>query len=124
MIKYNGWAFQTAYMLRNTPDAITTHPEDNSNQRIVIAGNGYDTQLSYNLINNIELIGRYSYSTPKKQIQAFLPQSNQYSIGITKYIWEHAFKIQAEATFEQLQFLSTNQQSENWYVRFQIEIGI
>lgn len=123
VVKYNGWAFQTAYMMRDTENAITFNPENNLERRIVVAGSGYDAQLSYNFPNNLEFMGRYSVSTPKNEIAAFLPKSNQYSIGATKYIWEHAFKLQAEITHEQLT-LNNGPTKNNWYFRFQIEMGI
>lgn len=73
IFKYNGWAFQTAYMQRDTPNAITINPDDNTQQRFVLAGSGVDGQLSYLFLNNLEVAGRYSFSTPKDQIQNFLP---------------------------------------------------
>tara|TARA_R110002072_G_scaffold193809_4_gene350989 strand:+ start:4775 stop:6010 length:1236 start_codon:yes stop_codon:yes gene_type:complete len=123
ILKYNGWAFQTAYLQRDTPDAITINPEDPSQQRFVLAGSGYDAQLSYLFLNNLEVSGRYSYSTPKSQIKNILPESNQFSLGVTKYIWEHALKIQGEATYETAT-LDLNPSNNSWYVRFQVEIGI
>ena len=74
-------------------------------------------------MNNLEVAGRYSYSSPKKQIQNFLQETEQYSLGVTKYIWEHALKIQGEATYERAK-LGLNPVDYNWYVRFQVEIGI
>lgn len=100
IVKYNGWAFQTAYLQRDTNNAITTNQENITEQRIVLAGSGFDAQLSYLFLNNLELSGRYSYSTPKEQIKNVLPKLEQFSLGITKYIWEHALKIQGEATYE------------------------
>nr|MBA3985680.1 porin [Flavobacteriales bacterium] len=123
IIKYNGWALQTAFLQRDTPDAITINPDDNSQQRFVVAGSGFDTQLSYLFLNDMEVIGRFSNSKPKNQLVNLLPVNIQYSLGITRYIWEHAFKLQAEVTHEQLSFQS-NTTNNNWYVRFQVEIGI
>lgn len=123
ILKYNGWAFQTAYLQRDTDNAITINPEDEAQQQIVIAGSGIDAQLSYLFLNNIEVAGRYSYSTPKNQIQNFLPESQQLSLGFTKYIWEHALKLQAETTYNKTS-LGINPSKDSWYIRFQVEIGI
>jgi len=123
ILKYNGWALQTAYMSRDTKDPITINPDNNLERRFVVAGSGYDAQLSYIFPNNLEFMGRYSLSTPKNEIAAFLPESQQFSIGATKYIWEHAFKLQTEVTYEQLS-LNNVPTKNNWYVRFQIEMGI
>ncbi|WP_178983694.1 porin [Winogradskyella helgolandensis] len=123
IVKYNGWAFQTAYMNRTTDDAITINPEDTLESRYVFAGSGFDAQLSYIFYNNYELVGRYSYQEPHKDIETLTPQTNQYSLGVTKYIWEHALKLQAEITNSELNYFD-NSTANNWYVRFQVEIGI
>lgn len=123
MLKYNGWAFQTAYMQRDSDNPVTVNPDNPLEREFVVTGNGFDTQLSYIFPNNIELAGRYSYSTPKSEIKLLLPESQQYSLGVTKYIWEHAFKLQAEITREHLSF-GSGMNEKNWYVRFQVEIGI
>jgi hypothetical protein len=123
MLKYNGWSFQTAYMSRTTQNPIVINPEDTSQSQFVLVGNGVDAQLSYLFQNNIELIGRFSKSNVAQEIEALLPEANEFTIGVTKYIWEHAFKLQAEITNSQLQFPSLPS-SSNWYVRFQVEIGI
>lgn len=121
--KYNGWAFQTAYMIRDAKSPITSNPDDSSEFNYVVAGNGFDAQLSYIFSNNIELIGRYSTSNPKEEIKYFLPESTQYSFGVTKYIWEHALKLQAEVTHQQLSLPNTDS-NDSWYLRFQVELGI
>jgi len=122
MLKYNGWSFQSAYMSRDTQNALLIDPQGSQNQ-FVVAGNGIDAQLSYIFLNNIELIGRFSKSNPKSEIASLLPKATEFTMGVTKYIWEHSFKMQAELTNSQLQFPSTETAS-NWYVRFQVEIGI
>ncbi|WP_179333277.1 porin [Winogradskyella costae] len=123
IVKYNGWAFQTAYMQRTADDPITFNPDDALDSQYVFTGSGFDTQLSYIFDNNYEVIGRYSYQEPHKDIEVLTPQTNQYSLGVTKYIWEHALKLQAEVTNTELNYLDSNSTS-NWYLRFQVEIGI
>lgn len=110
-------------MSRNTPDAIVINPDDSTQRQFVVVGNGVDSQLSYIFPNNIEFIGRYSKSKPKSEIAELLPKAHEFTFGLTKYIWEHAFKLQAEITNSQLQFPNT-ETSNNWYIRFQIEMGI
>lgn len=123
IVKYNGWAFQTAYMNRTTEDPITINPDDNTEYSYVFAGSGFDTQLSYIFENNYELIGRYSYQEPHSDIEMLTPKTNQYSVGVTKYIWEHALKLQAEVTKSDLTYFDATT-ANDWYVRFQVEIGI
>lgn len=125
MMKYNGFAVMTAYMNRNTPGEtpLTYNPLDINDFRYVNSGNGFDAQLSYTLPSNWEFIGRYSKLNPHTDIFQFTPKQQQYSFGITKYIWEHAFKAQMEVTKNDFQFFNGTK-DDNWYLRFQIEMGI
>lgn len=125
VLKYKGWAFTSAYMQRNVKRAITYNPTNISEISYVVAGKGADTQLSYTFLSNWEIIGRYSYQKPKKELYKanIMPKKNQYSIGLTKYIWEHSFKAQVEITQTNSTYALTEKEN-NWYVRFQVEIGI
>lgn len=123
IFKYNGWSFMSAYMNRTSKNPLTVNPEDNTDVRYVFVGEGIDFQGSYLFRNNYELIGRYSNQWVDDKIEMFEPNTQQFSLGLTKYIWEHAFKLQAEATYEMQEFY-TGTKEKNWYVRFQIEIGI
>ncbi len=124
MFKYNGWAAMMSYMSRTTTDnAITINPDDSTESNYVFVGNGFDYQLSYNLRSNYEFIGRYSTQKVGDDIKALSPNTKQYSIGVTRYIWEHSFKLQSELTFDQLDYYDGTKKN-NWYLRFQVEIGI
>lgn len=117
MLKYNGWAFMSSYMNRTTNSPLI----DLTTKNFVYAGQGIDNQLSYLFKNNWEVIGRFSHNSTHKDIREFVPRQNQFTLGLTKYIWEHAFKAQFEVSKND--YLSSDK-ADNWYVRFQIEIGI
>lgn len=123
MFKYNGWAFMTAYMQRTAKDPITVDPDDATNIKYVFTGYGFDYQLSYLFPSNYEVIGRFSTQKVNDDIAALTPDTNQYSLGVTKYVWEHAFKAQMELTFDELNYFDGSSKY-NWYLRFQVEIGI
>jgi phosphate-selective porin OprO and OprP len=123
LLKYNGWSFMTAYMQRHANNLIAYNPVDLTQFNYVSAGYGMDYQLSYVFPSNYEIIGRYSTQNIDKQIENLVPNSKQYSIGITKYIWEHSLKLQTELTYNTLNYFSGNEKN-SWYGRFQIEIGI
>lgn len=123
MFKYKGLSFQTSFMQRTAQNPITVNPNNNNETQFVFVGNGFDTQLSYIFDNNYEVISRFSHQKPFQSIENLTPQTNQYTLGITKYIWEHALKIQAELTKTNLNHFNNTKQ-ENWYLRFQVEIGI
>ncbi|MFC6095732.1 porin [Flavobacterium qiangtangense] len=123
MLKYNGWAFMSSYMSRTAKDPITFNPEDVTGFNYVYTGSGFDYQASYLFPTNYEIIGRFSTQKVHQDIETLAPNAKQYSLGVTKYLWEHAFKLQGEVTLDDLDYFDgTNKQ--NWYVRFQVEIGI
>ena len=124
MLKYNGWSLMSSYMSRSAADnPVTFNPTDATDFNYVYVGNGFDYQLSYLFRNDYEVIGRYSLQHVNPEIHAFTPHVKQYSLGLTKYIWEHAFKLQTELTYDTSQFLGGKTVNE-WYWRFQVEIGI
>jgi hypothetical protein len=124
MFKYNGWAAMASYMSRSTSkNAITYNSLNSAEFNYVYIGNGFDYQISYLLKSNYEFIVRYSLQNVDQTIKSYTPNTKEYSFGITKYVWEHSFKIQTEITYDALKY--TNQFTKNnWYLRFQVEIGI
>lgn len=124
MFKYNGWAAMSSFMSRTTTkNAVTINPDDITETNYAFIGNGFDYQLSYNFPTNYEVIARYSIQNVGNDIETLFPKTKQYSIGLTKYIWEHAFKLQTELTFDTLDYYDGSTKN-NWYFRFQVEIGI
>lgn len=124
MFKYNGWAAMSSYMSRTTSqNAVAVNPEDATDFNYAFVGSGFDYQLSYNFPSNYEIIGRYSIQKVGEDIQTLTPNTKQYSLGVTKYIWEHSFKLQTELTFDTLDYYDGSTKN-NWYFRFQVEIGI
>ncbi|MFT3795924.1 porin [Flavobacterium sp.] len=124
MFKYNGWAAMAAFMSRTTSkNAVTYDLEDPTLSNYVFVGDGFDYQLSYCFKTNYEIIGRYSIQHAGQDIQTLAPNTKQYSLGLTKYIWEHAFKLQAELNYDELSYFSGDTKN-NWYFRLQVEIGI
>ncbi len=123
MFKYRGWAAMTSYMSRTAKNPIAYNPSDVTEFNYVFTGNGMDYQLSYVFPTNYEIIGRFSTQNVHDDIKTIAPNAKQYSLGVTKYIWEHAFKLQSEITMDELHYYNGTTKN-NWYVRFQIEIGI
>jgi phosphate-selective porin OprO/OprP len=124
LLKYQGWAIMCAFMNRGTTsDPIAYNPLAPSDFNYVYVGNGLDIQGSYTTLGHWAIIGRYSYKKADAAIHAYEPHVRQFSLGLTKYVWEHNFKLQTEITHDkQILFDGTN--TRDWYARFQIEIGI
>lgn len=123
MFKYQGLAGMFAYMNRSSPDVFQTNPENIDDQRFILVGEGFDSQLSYVFPSNYEIIARYSEQNLSSDLEEFAPSSNEMAIGLTRYFWEHAFKIQLELS--RREFLPINAKKfDEYYVRFQVEMGI
>ncbi|MEC5394381.1 porin [Bergeyella sp. RCAD1439] len=125
LLKYNGWALMSSYMNRRTPGAspIAVNPKNLLESNFVYTGQGYDTQLSYVFPKNWEIIGRFSTLNPHDDVFRFMPKQKQYSLGLTKYLWEHAFKAQLEVSKNDFRYYDGTKR-DNWYLRLQIEMGI
>lgn len=123
MLKYSGWSFQTAYMQRIADNPVTFNPLDESDVQYVFTGHGFDYQLSYIFPSDYEIIGRFSTQRVEDDIHFYTPHTNQYSLGLTKYIWEHSFKMQGEFTLNDMEYFNGSNR-QDWYIRFQVEIGI
>lgn len=123
MMKYKQWAFMTAFMNRTATDPITYNPTDPTDKRYVFTGHGMDYQLSYTFPTAYEIIGRYSNQKVHADLKDLEPNTQQYTLGMTKYFWEHAFKMQGEVSYDATKTFE-GVRNNAWYVRFQIEIGI
>lgn len=123
VFKYDGWSASTAYMSRMTNDAITVSATDLTKTQAVFAGHGVDAQLSYLFPSNYQIIGRFSTQKVDEEIQTISPNVDEYTIGLSKYIFGHKLKVQTEFTYDNVDYYGGNVEN-NWYVRFQVEIGI
>lgn len=135
MLKYRGFAAMYAYMSRSSSGSPVTFtffpgpdpgPMPVPSPSAVFEGSGHDVQFSYLLPTNYELITRYSMLRVTPEVSTFYPDQNQLTFGVTRYIWEHALKLQAEITRTQSRWpdAAARPDRDDWYVRFQVEIGI
>lgn len=122
MMKYEGFALMWSYMNRNSANPITQNAEKTQTAYVYV-GHGTDYQASYLFPSNYELIGRFSNQKVHKSISQLQPNQNQYTLGLTKYIWEHAFKLQLETSYNQYRH-SNSVKTDDWYTRLQVEMGI
>lgn len=123
ILKYQGFSFMSAYMMRHVDSPLAYNAANPSEFNYAVVGSGMDYQASYLNKKYYEFIGRFSYQNMNKKIETYMPNSKQYTIGLAKYIWEHAFKLQTELTYETRDYFA-KPQGNSWYFRFQIEIGI
>ncbi len=123
MLKYNGWAAEGSYMSRNSDDPVTYDPNNSNITRVVVAGHGFDAQLSYLFPVNIGISGRFSKVYSDESVKLYYPDIDETALGFSKYFLQHKLKIQAECSYETAHQY-TGEDTSSWYARFQVEIGI
>lgn len=132
LVKYNGIAWYSEYMERNTSNPITVNPANPSSLRTVFAGSGYMSQLSYLFKNNVEIGARYAITKPVKELyeNVSFPQLNERETEttefvITKYLVGHRLKIQGGLMHTTLLGLTAPfNETKYWSGSFQMELGI
>lgn len=123
VFKYNGWAFTSEYIQRTSQESpFTTDTKGNSSYAYL--GKGLNNQLSYINKKNFEVAGRYSILTPDESIRSKENQVQHYTLGLTKYLRQHRFKLQTNFTYEARKNYTTNAKSGNYNLIFQVEMGI
>lgn len=122
LFKYQGWAIMGAYMQRTGKEIIL---ENTPTFSYVLAGYGVDSQISYTFKNHWGIAARYSFLSPDESLQKaqILPKQNDYSLGVSRYLSGHKLKVQAEVIKSDKKLINTSK-SEDWNLRFQVELGI
>ncbi|MEZ4912360.1 MAG: porin [Saprospiraceae bacterium] len=116
LTKYKGFALMSTYFSRSTDN-----PSDQNGNNVFV-GHGWDAQSSYINKYNLEYIARYSFQKSASKTSTF-NSKKQFTMGLTKYIREHIFKLQLEGGVEVTTNHDNSRQSAPM-ARFQLEIGI
>ncbi|HMP31190.1 MAG TPA: porin [Saprospiraceae bacterium] len=121
IFKYKGLGLMYAFMNRNTN--LYRVNSFNNNDISIFAGKGHDFQASYFVSKKWEIIAKHSMIQTNEKVRQYLGDASQSGIGLTNYLWQHAFKIQME--FSQDRKISLNQNiTKSYFGRLQMEIGI
>lgn len=124
LIKYNGFALSSEYLQRNTINSPITKNSAGA-VRNVLVGDGINTQLSYCFKSNWEIAARHSVVTPHKDIFAYMNKTNEFGLGLTKYLAKHKTKVQFNVFSRREKNLATSIiGTRNFFGVFQIELGI
>ncbi len=129
--KYNGWAWYSEFMKRTTDNPHTVNSENPQQIRIVNTGYGWMSQLSYLFKNNFEVATRYATVVPSAELynNPLFPTINEkitenYELGLTRYIMAHRFKIQAGVIYTRMTDPATDSFFKAyWTTALQVELG-
>jgi phosphate-selective porin OprO and OprP len=128
VFKYKGYALAGEYIRRYTPGASSVTVSEEGAKEYIYDGEGYNVQTSYLFKNNFEVVGQYVKMVPlaeTRQSSSLGLVVQQYTFGINRYLKGHRVKLQFDATYEMLSSLKDNSfTNNNYYARFQIELGI
>lgn len=124
MFKYNGWAWSTEFLNRSTTNPLT-FSADSSVVRLVYAGFGLNSQLSYYTRSGFEYAVRYSRLQPATSISAYRLPTEEFWFGLNKYMNGHRIKLQWFAAYRWLNGnVALEGPGNRWVTMFQVEFGI
>jgi hypothetical protein len=125
LFKYYGFAFSAEYLYRGVNNPFMSF----NKQGYFIAGDGLNTQMSYCFENNTNVAFRYAITRPDSLLANLIPHQKQYGMCISKFIYHHKVKVQAEIQFNEESFRKNgkliNQNIKQFMAGFlQLELGI
>ena len=111
------------WMGRLCDDPVIKSPEGDYAQYI-FAGNGINVQTSYLFKSNWEIALRNSILLPKDKVKPYTKyySNNQATVGVTRYIIGHNLKVQADASYNYRNGMSSSKYNR-YEIRFQVELG-
>ncbi len=121
-LKYKGFAFYTDWMGRMCHNPLVE--AGSLGDQYVYTGNGVNIQGSYTHNKKWEFALRNSTLIPNKIALAKVGYDNynQSTIGITRYIWGHNIKLQADASYGVKAGMDESEYNP-FEFRFQLELG-
>jgi phosphate-selective porin OprO and OprP len=98
MFKYNGFSFMGEYASRDAKDAIAINSNGTPTGDVVQVGNSLNLQTGYLFKTNWEVSGRFTNINWDKIITG-KSITNQYTLGVSKYIVGHKLKVQSDISY-------------------------
>jgi hypothetical protein len=99
MFKYRGFAFMGEYANREADAPVAVEADGTPTGDIVLEGDAFNFQGSYLLKNNYEVTGRYSFINYYQVNNT--ADTDQYTLGLSKYIVGHKLKVQTDFTYSE-----------------------
>ena len=120
VFKYRGFAFAADFMGRACSQPLFP----NEPETTIFVGKGVNVQASYMLPKHWSLALRNATLFADEKIRPAVgyKQFNQTTLGITKYLMGHNFKVQADASYNHRTEAIAGY--DRWQFRFVLEVGI
>ena len=120
VFKYRGFAFAADFMGRACSQPLFP----NEPETTIFVGKGVNVQASYMLPKHWSLALRNATLFADEKIRPAVgyKQFNQTTLGITKYLMGHNFKVQADASYNHLTEALAGY--DRWQFRLGLEVGI
>lgn len=123
IFKYNGWAFQSEYMSRDSDDPLTFN--EDGDVRYIYNGWGINNQVSYIFKSDFETAFRYSLLQPEDETVRYERKTEVLELGLSRYLRSHRIKAQFNLNYNTQDGNMDIQNKNNyWGALFQIELGI
>ncbi len=103
ILKHKGFSFMAEYSNRDAEDPISKNSDGTETGVVVPEGYGVNLQSGYLFKKNWEVTGRFSTIDMKDK-----DVSNQYTLGVSKYIIGHKLKIQSDISYLTLADISND----------------
>lgn len=101
MFKYNGFSFMGEYAKRTANDEVATELDGTTpTGDIVLTGNALNLQAGYLFKSNYEIAARFT-TLNYENVTGALP-TEQYTLGINKFIVGHKLKVQSDISYTTL----------------------
>lgn len=117
IFKYNGISFlgEVAYRESSLGNYI------DANGNAFRQGFGYTGQAGYLFKSNYEIAGRYTRITPLTGMASAITNTEQFTLGMSKYFKGHNLKLQTDLTYERTN--GTIFANDKLFFRFQTELS-
>lgn len=113
MFKYKGFSFMGEYANRDASNTIAINTDGTPTGDSVQKGNSLNLQAGYLCQSNWEVAGRYTTVTFNGNGYA----TNQYTLGVSKYIVGHKLKVQSDISYE-----TTDNNASGLLYRLQLDL--
>ncbi len=101
LFKYSGYSLMVEYGGRTVTEGTELVYDNNGNETgTYYTGKGINIQTGYVFKNMWEISGRYSTTSPDQVV--YNSQISDSTLGVSKYIIGHAFKIQSDITYRDI----------------------